>query len=310
MKGFRIERLNNHHFVGFHKLFCEVFNSEINLLDFQKKYDTKYLGKEYHYIGFIALDNNEEVVSYSGGIPFKFNFNEKYYIGLHSCDHLTRKDARKKGLFSQLNKAVDELCVKLKIPFLYGIPNQNNMPILVKHNEWEINAQLQVFEIPIITLPLSALMSRINRLDKYYKKYLKNRMATYKSSDPILQDVSGRVVKDHLFYKYKSFTSNYSLKFNSGLVWLKITSVIYIGEISLNPGFALTNLIYELKKFAFKCGLHKIIYIGSRNNELTQEFMKIYQPVNGNYVGGKIFIQNLNFGLVDIKYSLGDYDTF
>ena len=310
MEEYKIERLSEANFPKFHRLFCEVFEANTSFDFLYKKYDTTYLGGDFKYMGFLAMNKEGEAVSYCGTIPFALRIKGKSYMGAHSCDHMTRKDARKKGLFIKLNNCSDALCKQLGIAIVFGFPNQNNHPILVKYANWMIVDTTQVFEIPIKNLPISSIIQRTGLFQTYYSRYVKGKIRLKKSETYIDRKKWNGIMRDKAFYDYKSYTPNYTLQFNHGKVWLKVKGAIFIGDIVLSESSHFLNLMAELKNFARQIGVRKIIFIASSNLNITQLFAEHYIAKKGNGIGIKLLQEGLDIDMDQLHFTLGDYDTF
>jgi len=309
MNDFYFERLSEENFSKFYHLFCTVFDKKTPYDFLYKKYNTGYLGGGLKYVGFVAFNQNQEAVSYCGTIPFAFKINGQSYIGAHSCDHMTRSDARKKGLFVKLNDLSDALCEELGIDFVFGFPNQNNHPILVKYAQWEIIDTTQAFEIPVSGLPVSSLANRTSLLKNVYQKFVKNQLQSKLSQKPIERNWNG-IIRDDAFYSYKKYSPNYVVQLKNGKVWLKVKGVIFIGDLELNPSGDFQELLNELKKLAFQLGIRKIIFLASSNFPIVQQFAKHFTAKSGNGIGVKRLQKQEKIDLHQLQFTLGDYDTF
>lgn len=307
---YQIQRLSDENFQLFYELFIDVFQSNISYRFLYNKYDTRYLGGDLRYLGYLAIDHKGKADSYCGCIPFKFLIKGKEYIGAHSCDHMTRKEARGQGLFVNLNNASDALCQRLNASFIFGFPNQNNHPILVKHAKWIVIDFMNAFSIPITTLPLSSAINRVSFLKGGYNKLSHSFMQEKKTDRFIAREDWAGIIRDKAFYKYKSFSQNNTYQFKHGLVWLKINGPMYIGDIQLNSSGNFLSLIAELKATARLIGVNKIIFLGSSDLELTKLFLANYKMIKGNGVGVKALQQNFKLNLTDLRFTYGDYDTF
>lgn len=309
MNDFYIERLNQENFSKFYRLFGEIFGTQTSYDFLLKKYDTRYLGAHLQYIGFLAFNAQGEAVSYCGVLPFAFRIDGKRYIGAHSCDHMTRTDARKKGVFVELNNRTDELCTQLGVAFVFGFPNQNNHPILVKYAQWVIIDTMQVFEIAVATAPFAAVANRVSWLESSYKRYSDSQLSAYLTEELLRREGNG-IIRDRAFYRYKKYSANVVVQLENGKVWLKIKGALFIGDIELAPTGDFSILLTEIRRLAVRLGVRKIVFLSSTKLALTQQFSKHFAPKTGNAVGVKLLQPNLNLNLNQLQFTLGDYDTF
>lgn len=307
---YQLIRLSEDNFPLFHRLFCEVMDPQTTYQFLYDKYDTRYLGGDLRYLGYLALNEAGEAVSYSGAIPFRFQVGCKEHIGAHSCDHMTRSDARKQGLFVQLNDLADALCESLGIPFVFGFPNQNNQPILEKYAGWEIIDRMQVCRIPAAHIPWAAAAHKIPGLKAVHMAFAERRLRQKSSTMLISRAHWSGHLRNEYFYRYKCYSQHYSLKLKHGLAWVKAKTALYIGDLQLAEGSQLSDLIDELRGFARSMGLRELVWIGSSGLPETKALASEYPVIAGNAVGIKPLIKEQLPDLSTLCFTYGDYDTF
>lgn len=307
---FTIERLSENNFDAFIQLFQTVFDTKTKRQFLIQKYDTSYLGTPYQHIGFLAFNQQGEAVSYCGCIPFLFELQGEKFIAAHSCDHMTRSDARGNGLFTKLNHKTDELVKELGISLVFGFPNQNNHPLLVKYGGWKIIDTTKVFTLPIKTIPLASIARRIPVFNQLYDLFISSKIKNKLAHKPVRNKHWQGIIRDNAFYTYKKYSKNYTLDFEHGKVWFKIKGALFIGDIFLDTENDFMPLINELKRFAMLIGVTKIIFITSSNTAIGQLFETILTPQQGNAIGMKILMDNAALDLNQLQFTLGDYDTF
>lgn len=305
VKEFQFERLGVSNFSKFHQLFIEVFDSNKSELYLRKKYDTKYLGEEFSYLGYLALNQQGEAVSFVGVIPYEFVFRERKIIAGHSCDHMTRSDARNRGLFTLLNHKLDKLLESVNIRMIYGFPNQNNGPILFKSAGWKKLDQMKVFEWKTGVLPISSLLKR-NRWSKaQYIKWSSRRINTILSDQPVHGNRQG-ISRSESFYGYKTFNSTYRVKLNSGRLWFRLDGAMLIGDMEVHGNYV--SFLREVHDLARSLGVWKVVYCCSSRASICKELTTYQTPFDGNVVGYKGLGEEISFS--DAIFTMGDYDTF
>lgn len=310
--GIRIEQLDEENFPLFHRLFNAVFKQKHPLSWLLRKYDTSYLGIKGPYLGCLAINEAGEAVSYCGHIPFQFEVNGQQFIGAHSCDHMTLEAYRGQGLFQLLNTKAEELVLAANISLIFGFPNQNNHPILVKHAGWGIIDTMQAFVFSVNTLPLAGILTKSSWLNRLYQLWSKRCMASYPTCDHQISSVKGAgLLRDEAFFTYKwAFRQSEVLAFKNGSVWLHLSGLMAIGDIELRPTGTLEGLIEELKKLAQKLMISRITFLCSSYHPLVSGLSEITPPVMGNGVGLKYLSKDHLGALPPLLFTYGDYDTF
>ncbi len=100
MNDYRIERLSSDKFDTLIPLMKDCFGLEVNLEYFKWKFIDNPAGQ---FIGFIAVHNEtDEIAAYYGVIPEEYSINSIHRVIFQSCDTMTHKNHRRKGLFKKL----------------------------------------------------------------------------------------------------------------------------------------------------------------------------------------------------------------
>lgn len=308
--NFTIERLSPENFTKFHQLFQTVFGKRFSLSYLRYKYATAYLGEEYQYLGYLALNSEGEAIGYSGHIPYKMSLDGHTFVGAHSCDHMTLPAARGRGVFNQLTQRSEALVKELGIYIIYGFPNQNNHPLLVKYAGWEIIDFMQVFTLPVTTFPLGSLVRRWSPLEDVFQTWLRYHLRSYPANSSVNSNGGNGLMRDEAFFKHKDRPALHLRKFPAGTVWLKVSGGLFIGDVTVANGASLRQLFDELYTFAQRLMVNKIYFMSSSNHRLLPELRSLAAVVKGNGVGIKRLHLPDHLDPTKLVFTLGDYDTF
>jgi GNAT superfamily N-acetyltransferase len=309
MENYHIEKISQENFVLFHELFEAVFNVKIPLDTLVKKYDTQYLGPSFEHLGFIAFNSAGEAVSYYGVIPCKVQVDGMIYMAAQSCDTMTRADYRGQQLIVRLQRMTIARCREVGLTLLFAFANQNSLKVFTKHGWTQIDTT-QVFQIDVITFPLSAILYRIPILKNLYSKYFKRRTKSRLSYIPIQTNSHSSILRDQAFHQYKSYSTTYTLLFDNAKVWVKLKGSLFIGDIAMVDGGEFNLLIDELKVFAFRIGIRKIFFIASSTLTITKLFREYYHPIDGHGVVALVLDKNSKVDIHKLRFTYGDFDTF
>lgn len=262
------------------------------------------------YVGYLALNKAGVACSYCGGIPFKFNIKKQSFLGLHSCDHMTRKKDRGQGLFVKLNNKSDTLAYELGVDFVFGFPNQNNQPILEKYASWISINQMQVFEIRCSKFPLSSLVHKLGVGSVLFTRMLISRINQYVTEEIISPMSWDGIIRDDSFYSYKSYFENHLIEIKGVKIWFKIKGAVFIGDMEASSQESFNKALDEFKKILKWIGVRKIFFLCTSNSNAFKYFSQSHKASLGNVVGAKILNKAMRIKFEDLRFTLADYDTF
>ncbi len=123
----------------------------------------------------------------------------------------------------------------------------------------------------------------------------------------VLNDGYAGVYRDNHYLKYKTYTETYTIKISNSALWIKISGVLLIGDISVIPA-DFDYVIAELKKLARNIGLKEIHFHASPGTTLYNLFAKSFKSIPSFPV---IFKDLAGDTPIDkIKFTSADIDTF
>lgn len=284
-------------------LYREVYHAARPTGYFVKKYDTPYTGVEY--VGFIAYDKKNRPVGYYGVIPCFIQSGAEILLAAQSADTMTHPEHRYKGLFVHLSLLTFDLCRQLGIRLIFGFPNQNSYPAMIKHLGWIETEKMSRFAIPTATI--------WNWLSlKFSKKHHDSSLNKLVLRDPEMKNSAIEegytgVYRDKAYMHYKTYTNTYVINMNSATAWIKIGDELTIGDIILKENNR--NLFFEeIKALAKKLKLTKISFHVSGECSLYELFACNYKPIQSFPVLFKDFGSGLQ--LNKIKFTFADIDIF
>src|SRR3989304_2386592 len=139
--------LNSSQWINYTTIFNQIFNKDLEVSHFKKKYFNTIKGYSYH--AFLESDRNEIAGSCSI-IPFEYFLgNNKHIFGL-AVDAFVLKDYRRDplvlfNLYSQLK----ELIIKEGVEFIISVPNEIAYPYWKKMVNWKDVGQIPYYALPI-----------------------------------------------------------------------------------------------------------------------------------------------------------------
>jgi GNAT superfamily N-acetyltransferase len=295
---YRIERLSKNNLTDLTKLFSEVYNkTSVGLV---KKYDTAFAGIEY--VGFIAYDKNAQPVAYYGVMPCFIEYGGEKILSAQSGDTMTHPLHRNRGLFAFLSNMTFDLCKKLGIRIVFGFPNQNSYPTMIKRLGWIETEKLNRFRLPLDNF-LRGLFNSSTIQQKTLSAFLSEKKGL---SNSVIGEGWGGVYRDKDYINYKSFSKTYVLNLSGAEIWVKIGHDIVIGDIKLSGNGE--QFFKELKFVAKKLGVKGITFQASPGCSAHDLFAQQYQAIPSFPVLFKDFGSGIP--LEKIKFTFSDIDTF
>lgn len=302
-REYSVARLSKDNLEDLDRLYTEVYNVARPNGYFIKKYDTAYTGVDY--VGFIAYDNKSQPVAYYGVIPCFLQSGKEILLAAQSADTMTHPEHRNQGMFVRLSMMTFDLCRQLGIKLIFGFPNQNSYPAMIKHLGWTETEKMSRF-----TIPGDVVWKRpfLKIIKQDYEGIL-NKLVVSEGciKNSVIEDGYTGVYRDEGYMNYKTYSNTYIVDLNSARVWLKVDDEMIIGDIKVKE----SNRKYffeEIKELAKKLKQTKISFQVSSGCSLHALFADIYKPVPSFPVLFKDFGSGLE--LKKIKFTFADIDIF
>ena len=298
---YSISRLNKNNLADVAKLHTAVYGTVVDHLP--KKYDTAYTGVED--VGFIAYNKENLPVAYYGVIPCFIEYGNMIILVAQSADTMTDPQHRYKGLFVELSNMTFDLCRELGILLIFGFPNQNSYPAMIKHLGWIETEKMNRFTITVNTI---LGMSLFQGREKSHGRILSKLLLPEKGlRNSIVEDGYAGIYRDEAYYQYKTFEKTYVISLGVVDLWIKTGKELVIGDIRLTE----KNSEYffdQVKALAKKLNLGKISFQVCSGSRLHDLFASHYEGIPSFPVLFKDFGSGLP--LEKIKFTFSDIDIF
>lgn len=311
MSEYKFKRLDDNNLADLKSLVKRCFNLDVSEDFLKKKYDTENFGAKY--VGYIAYDDADSPAAYYGVFPIKCRFQDKVVLAAQSGDTMTDPNHQKKGLFTRLASMTYELAQQERIQFVFGFPNKNSYPGLVRKLNWQHNENMRVYTINLPAIPLAETANRLSFLKSWFNEYaasILGRFGTKTTNLPnsVLSRKSAGVERDETFFNYKKYSLNKVIQLNGFTVWVKVGTALFVGDVVPFEESEMPNLTRSLRRLARALGCYKIIFSTSPATFLDEVLSKYYEPVEGLAIGYLDLGSKLPID--KMKYVMGDYDTF
>lgn len=305
-----VERLSAANIADVGRLYFAVYNREVAHGFFEKKYDTAFTGVEY--TGFLAYDRQRVPIAFYVVVPCFIKSGDEIILAAQSVDTMTHPNHRNKGLFAELALTTFQLCRELNIRLLFGFPNQNSLPGFVNKLGWRITHAMDCFVIHTGNFSWKRLFDKTPALKNLYKVYQKSILRKYLSKqagldNSVFKDGYSGVYRSQSYFNYKTYNDTKFITIGSSALWVKISGVLLIGDISVAPD-DFDDMIYLLKKLAGKLGVKQIHFHTSPGTTLHGLFAMRFNAISSFQATFKVLGEDLP--LEKIKFTSADIDTF
>jgi hypothetical protein len=310
-KEYHFAPLNAGDYDRMKELFLASFGVSLSHDQFLKRYDTSGLGSAV--IGFIAIHTQTGMpAAYYGVFPVKIIWKGRVMLSAQSGDTMTHPDHRKKGLFIRLARMTYEKCMEMGIELVFGLPNENSYPGFINRLGWKQIDQIVRYDLKLSfkTLPLPKWSYQLNVFHHYIlvaKKILaKNIRTGIKEMVSPQPSPMAKVWRDEAYLIYKNEPDKHFIEIDGILIWLKLSDVLWIGELS---DYEAVNdkTIHKLKQLAFLLGYNTISfhYPASAPPPGFLSYFKKYNEVPSCFVD--LSGNNSDF---NILLTAADFDTW
>jgi hypothetical protein len=309
-REYTIQRLSDDNLTDVEKLHTAVYGKLPPHNFFQMKYDTAFTGIKH--IGFIAYNNQKLPIAFYAVIPCFIRFDDKNMLAAQSADTMTHPQYRSKGLFVELALQTFHLCRNSGIYLLFGFPNQNSLPGFINKLGWQRTKNLDCFIIRTAIFSWERLFNKFSPLKNLYGRYQQSIFKKYLLPqqgvpNSVFYDGYAGVYRDHHYLRYKTYTNNQVIKIDNSILWIKISNIFLIGDISVIPG-EFGDMMYKLKKLARNMGIREIHFHASPGTPLHALFARDFNSTPSFPV---IFMDFEGGAPTDkIKFTSADIDTF
>jgi hypothetical protein len=283
--SYHIERLSTENIHLLAPLYFQVFKKKVHPAFFIKKYSTGNWGVEH--IGFIAFTKENLPAAFYGVIPCTLLIESLEVLAAQSADTMTHENHRNRGLFIQLALKTYELARENNIKFIFGFPNQNSYPGLVKLN-WQFSRErLKLFKMKASRFPFAKIFLRIEALSIMYKKAAKRFLSNENVKETIFSLKDSNCVKhDQLFMEYKAYSETVYTRFDAGIdLWIKIDGTLKIGFVNFHKNIDGFEFIKTITRLATFLGCSEVSFITHKNSSLYNALHTIIQPVDSLPIG-------------------------
>jgi hypothetical protein len=313
--NYKFIRMSEDRLGDFRLLAEDAFGIRPSAEENRQLFDTSAWGKDY--IGYLAYaEDSDEAAAFYGIFPCYVEYDGTKYLAAQSGSTMTHSKHRKKGLFYKTGKRTFELARDEGVNFVFGFPNPNSYPGLMKLG-WKHDGDMNSYHIFVPTFPIAFLADKLpfvrsvhDRWFRFVARFWRTEYRAFPSSGR--GEGVGTVCRDEALLAYKAESDHrFMLRIGKCTVWInRQFGRIGIGDIDLAKDEQdVSRVLLILKLICFLTGsFHLRMYVspGSRLDKIFQK--KGYRPRKG------IPICHLDLGsglpLERFKYVYADFDTF
>lgn len=321
---YRFVRISAENLDDFSALTKNAFGIASTLEERKSLFDTAAWGKEN--IGFLAYHAaTGEVAGFYGIFPCFVEYDGRRYLAAQSGSTMTHSNHRRKGLFYQLGKKTFELARDEGINFVYGFPNVNSYPGLMKLG-WTHDGNMKSYHLFVPTLPIGLLARRFAFFRPLFDRWFQFvagfwRTASRPFPSSAIEPKRGALHRDEALLNYKRDSDNrFMIEIGGRSVWINQQSgSVGLGDVELpataadgkddEERRAFKKAMRTLKLICFLSGaVHLRTYVSPDcrlDRLLTENGYRARKGLANCYLN-----LNSDLPLADFKYVYADFDTF
>jgi GNAT superfamily N-acetyltransferase len=298
---YTIRRIDPSNVGDMNVLYEAVYKKRIHVAHFQRMLAPWYTGIEY--VGLLAYDANGKPVASLCLVPCFIADKDKRILAAQLTDGMTHPEYRKEGLFTKLIDEIILLAKENSIQFIFGFPNQDAAPVLVKAGLEKLHT-MDRFMIslygPFAKL-FNLLKARHLAIERGMALSVDNGFA-----NPVISEGFAGVERNADYFNHIGFRNTLIQPVGSAKAWISVRNNLAIGDMEIEEN-DFKEMISKLKSIGRKARVKKMYFQSSPGTKLHTLFSKYYSPIPSF----PILYKNLGLEKVDhIRFSFADIDVF
>lgn len=289
-----------------------IYNRDISIESFQKKYNTAIFGGQY--IGYIAYATaTDEPAAYYGMFPVKITYQGQTYLCAQSGDTMTHSNHRRKGLFKLVALKANELAKHEGIRCVFGFPVEASFYGFKKYLAWQFCEKIHSYNFLVFTFPMAHLLKKISETAfNIHRKYVYALLNLFSTKEPFvyssIEKGYAQINRDADYFHYKDNSNKFVMTLNTASMWFSYDGTFAIGDIVFEDERDVKKIIRKLSLIAFACGVLRIRFYTSPNIAIDTLLQQHYPFREGLNIGYLDFDSNIP--IEKLKFTFADFDTF
>ena len=310
---YSIRAITHGDYILFKHLYRACFRLELSEQAFRDKY---FLNGTLNTIGMFALDSKGKPAAYYGVFLCSIVFENKDYLAAQSGDTMTHPLHQKRGLFTQLAKAVFSECLNRSVSLIFGFPNSMSYSGFANKLSWTFTGNLRKWVIRTGGVPFCELTSYNSLARWMYLKVAFYFLKPYSFPANGLSNEFFEPSNARGFVRIDS-TKKLSALSRRGIrrikcgewdILIKLENHLVVGDVVFRDVKDAKDLLKALNRLSKRLGCSKFVFVLSPNHWLTPLLEAEVPSSNGLPIG----FLDLNSGidLTQIVFRYADFDTF
>lgn len=258
-RKYLFERIKQNDYPLLLESFNKIRDRKLPLDFFSRKYDTKWLQKEY--IGVIIKNEEKNIVGHLGIQPCIVYYNNQKYIAGQISDAFLSVELRGENVFSKLIHELRTLSIQESLDFLFVFPSKQALKGFISDNWLEVS-QRHIQKSEVKTLPINKLFNKF-KLEKTYfflmgiiLTLIAKREVTFKN--PNLEMNKGGILIDKEYLNHKKYSRSYLISKNGFKFLINFGDGLNIGNVEYFEVEKLDEFKRTANRIAFLLGCHQI----------------------------------------------------
>jgi len=255
---YRIELLSATNVLDIAHLQQATFGKRMDRDALVSKYLSGYASDKIY--SFFAYDG-ELPIAFFGALPFLLTHKEETVVVLQTCEYMTLKKHRKKGIHQELYDASLKKAKADGIPFVYALMSNQSLASGVR-NGWQIKDALKGYAVQSGSLGTGKLRAKFteqSKLTSWYAKRLEKWKCTSAMENPLADKHLLSIRYDEEYANYRTFTSNFQVDTGFGQAWIKLRGALFVGAMNTTVD-QFPDFLRVLKQIAVRIGASTISF--------------------------------------------------
>lgn len=284
-----------------------TFNTNHSLDTFKQKFAGKFYGLLP--VASIAYFKDKPIGFYGVVIQKFVDGALTFFVG-HTCDYITLKDYRKKGIHAALSDYSDRLMQEQGFKFKYSFDNNLSQAANTQLG-WISHSKLKVLEIELLKYPLAKALGRA-RYILNNGRLIKRLNQKFEEQENLENPYIGLGFKGQSYLneyeKHHTYTNTIRIKVGESQFRIKLDNVAYVACFKSNNPKTFNKDVDTLSHELKNLGIQKLIFQVQKNS-----FQEALLENRGEFKEGfRISIIKFNYSgnFDDFRFNFGDFDTF
>ena len=252
------------------------------------------------------------LLAFVGALPCRVQKHDQEYDALQVCEFASHPDARRGGLNHRLLDAIRDVAVEDGFSLLFVMATDQSVPS-IRAYAFEIVHTMRYHTLRAGMLPLLAPLAKLPLVGpQILQRAMRALPLCAKGSDawqnPYVSLGFLGVQHSLEYLRCKSASNVRLLQIGESLVWVKVSTALHVGAMSVQDVSSLDEVVGALSGFARRVGIARIHWQSVPGDQLTDALDALGASGRSFVVGVLPLVDGLEAD--DLRLHYLDFDTY